>query len=161
MVLILKQDVFFVTPSHVLAKLYTNNLLMIFNSRLRIDHGRKGWPSGGPSFVSFAVPSTSLALVSSKVSNNVQTDDSALCQECRKMMLSSGDAEASIHTTYAVVRFDLNRPTYLDPRFVLLVVPVCHVASTCEGEKFYSESRVSSKLDDDFYNSPRNILSTR
>jgi hypothetical protein len=46
-------------------------------------------PSEDPSFVSFAIPSTSFALGSSKVSNNVQTDDSEkLCQECRRMMPS-------------------------------------------------------------------------
>jgi hypothetical protein len=77
----LKQDDFFVTPTFVLAKLYTNNALMIFNSCLRIEHGRNGWPSEDLSLVSFAIPSTSLALGSLKISNNVQTDE-RFCQEC-------------------------------------------------------------------------------
>jgi hypothetical protein len=75
MVLILKQDDFFVTPSYVLAKLYTNNLLMIFNSRLRIDHGRNGRPAEDFSFASFAVAPTSFALGSPNISSSVQTDD--------------------------------------------------------------------------------------
>jgi hypothetical protein len=81
MVLILKQDDFYVTPSYVLAKLYTNNLLMIFNSRLRIDHSRNGRPAEDPSFASFAARPNSLALGSFNISSNVQTDSNKFHQE--------------------------------------------------------------------------------
>ena len=84
----LKQNDFFVTPTFVLAKLYTNNLLMIFDSRIRIERGRNGWPSDDPSLVSFAIPSNSLALGSLKISNNVQTDEKKFCQECQRSMPS-------------------------------------------------------------------------
>jgi hypothetical protein len=86
MFLSFKQDDYFVTPSYVLAKLYTNNLLMIFNSRLSIEEGRNGWPSEDRS-VSYAIPSTSSSLGSSEISSNVQTDEK-FCRECRRLMHS-------------------------------------------------------------------------
>jgi hypothetical protein len=74
----MKNDDFFVTPSYILEKLYTNNLLMIFNSRLHIERGRNGRPSEDPSFASFSKPSASMTIGSSygsRIVNNVQTDD--------------------------------------------------------------------------------------
>jgi hypothetical protein len=77
-----KDNDFFVTPSYILAKLYTNNLLVIFNSRLHIEHGRNGRPAEDSGYASFANSSYSAATsigsrfqVASRVPNNVQNDD--------------------------------------------------------------------------------------
>ena len=80
----LTQDDFFVTPSYILAKLYTNNLLMIFNSRLHIEHGRNGRPSEDASFASFSKSSTTMTIGSSygsKIANNVQTDENFIAMK--------------------------------------------------------------------------------
>jgi hypothetical protein len=83
--LVFKQDIYFVIPAYGLSKLYVNNLLLIFNSRLRIGRSRSVRPCEDPSFVSFATPSTSFALANSKISHNVQTDQK-FCQQCRRLM---------------------------------------------------------------------------